>query len=128
MTAKNVMFSTRSHLARLRRRSLSISFAEFRLCLARGRLALLLYNKALKYSGIPMVFRISLARIRLASPVLLVGQMQSHGDLLLRLYGQARGRAAEYWQKYLESDQWVQTMGIPERAQEWRAQRLFAAI
>lgn len=24
-------------------------------------------------------------------------QMQSHGNLLLRLYGQARGRAAEYW-------------------------------
>src|SRR5436305_5309957 len=24
-------------------------------------------------------------------------QMQSHGDLVLRLYGQARGRAAEYW-------------------------------
>ncbi|MHC5823396.1 MAG: penicillin acylase family protein, partial [Nostoc sp.] len=31
-------------------------------------------------------------------------QMQSHGDLLLRLYGQARGRAAEYWgEKYLDS-------------------------
>ncbi len=26
-------------------------------------------------------------------------QMQSHGDLILRLYGQARGRAAEYWGK-----------------------------
>src|SRR5271157_5727958 len=24
-------------------------------------------------------------------------QMASHADLLLRLYGQARGRAAEYW-------------------------------
>ena len=24
-------------------------------------------------------------------------QMQAHGDLILRLYGQARGRAAEYW-------------------------------
>ncbi|MBD1837883.1 acylase [Coleofasciculus sp. FACHB-501] len=47
-------------------------------------------------------------------------QMQSHGNLLLRLYGQARGRSAEYWgEEYLESDQWVQTMGIPERASEW---------
>ncbi|ACC81829.1 acylase [Nostoc punctiforme] len=47
-------------------------------------------------------------------------QMQSHGNLLLRLYGQARGRAAEYWgEKYLESDRWVQTMGVPERARSW---------
>jgi acyl-homoserine-lactone acylase len=43
-----------------------------------------------------------------------------HGNLLLRLYGQARGRAAEYWgEKYLESDRWVQTMGVPERARSW---------
>lgn len=47
-------------------------------------------------------------------------QMQSHGDLLLRLYGQARGRAAEYWgEDYLESDRWVVTMGVPERATTW---------
>jgi acyl-homoserine-lactone acylase len=24
-------------------------------------------------------------------------QMESHGDLILQLYGEARGRAAEYW-------------------------------
>ncbi|WP_431191123.1 penicillin acylase family protein [Leptolyngbya subtilissima] len=47
-------------------------------------------------------------------------QMQSHADLLLRLYGQARGRAAEYWgEDYRDSDVWVRTMGIPERAAEW---------
>ncbi|MDM9379677.1 acylase [Chlorogloeopsis sp. ULAP01] len=47
-------------------------------------------------------------------------QMQSHGNLLLRLYGQARGRAAEYWgEKYLESDQWVLTMKVPERSRSW---------
>ncbi|MBD2040614.1 acylase [Microcoleus sp. FACHB-672] len=47
-------------------------------------------------------------------------QMQSHGNLILRLYAQARGRAAEYWgEDYLESDQWVHTMGIPQRASEW---------
>lgn len=47
-------------------------------------------------------------------------QMQSHGNLLLRMYGQARGRAAEYWgEKYLESDKWVLTMGVPERAGSW---------
>jgi acyl-homoserine-lactone acylase len=47
-------------------------------------------------------------------------QMQSHGNLILRLYGQARGQAAEYWgEDYLESDRWVQTMGIPNRAKAW---------
>jgi acyl-homoserine-lactone acylase len=47
-------------------------------------------------------------------------QMQSHGDLLLRLYGQARGKAAEYWgEDYIESDRWVLSMGVPERARSW---------
>lgn len=51
-------------------------------------------------------------------------QMKSHGNLLLRLYGQARGRAAEYWgEDYRDSDQWVRTMGIPERARDWYAQQ-----
>jgi acyl-homoserine-lactone acylase len=47
-------------------------------------------------------------------------QMQSHGDLILKLYGQARGRAAEYWgERYLASDRWAWTNRIPGRAQEW---------
>jgi len=47
-------------------------------------------------------------------------QAQSHGNLILRLYGQARGRGAEYWgADYLESDRWVRTMGVPRRAEEW---------
>ena len=47
-------------------------------------------------------------------------QMESHGDLLLRLYGQARGRAAEYWgEDFLPSDQWVHLMAIPKRAASW---------
>ncbi len=47
-------------------------------------------------------------------------QASSHGDLLLRLYGRARGRAAEYWgESELESDRWVHTVGIPRRAREW---------
>ncbi|MEH2222117.1 acylase [Nostoc sp.] len=47
-------------------------------------------------------------------------QMQSHANLLLRLYGQARGKAAEYWgEEYLESDKWVLTMGVPNRANSW---------
>jgi len=46
-------------------------------------------------------------------------QMQSHGNLILRLYGQARGRAAEYWgESYRESDRWVRFNGIPSRALE----------
>ena len=53
-------------------------------------------------------------------------QMQSHGNLLLRLYGQARGRAAQYWgAEYLESDRWVWLNGVPERAEQWwRATRV----
>lgn len=47
-------------------------------------------------------------------------QMQSHANLLLRLYGQARGRAAEYWgEEYLESDKWVLTMNVPQRTKTW---------
>ncbi|BAY66414.1 peptidase S45, penicillin amidase [Calothrix brevissima NIES-22] len=47
-------------------------------------------------------------------------QMHSHGNLLLRLYGQGRGRAAEYWgDEYLDSDRWVLTMDVPERARSW---------
>lgn len=47
-------------------------------------------------------------------------QMHSHGNLILRLYGQARGQASEYWgEEYLESDKYVRTMGIYRRAQEW---------
>lgn len=49
-------------------------------------------------------------------------QMQSHGNLLLRLYGQARGQAAEYWgEEYLDSDKWVLTMDVPKRASAWYA-------
>jgi acyl-homoserine-lactone acylase len=35
-------------------------------------------------------------------------QMQNHADVILRLYGQARGRAAEYWgERYVDSDSQV---------------------
>lgn len=47
-------------------------------------------------------------------------QMRNHGNLILRLYGQARGRAAEYWgSPYLVSDRWAALMSIPERARDW---------
>jgi acyl-homoserine-lactone acylase len=47
-------------------------------------------------------------------------QMQNHGDLLLRLVAQARGRASEYLNPdYLDEDRWVWTLdlwGEAERA------------
>ena len=47
-------------------------------------------------------------------------QMEAHAELLLRLYAQARGRAAEYFgEEFIESDRWVRTNGIPERAIAW---------
>ena len=48
-------------------------------------------------------------------------QMRNHADLLLRLYGESRGRAAEYWggDANLELDRWVQLNGVPERAKQW---------
>lgn len=50
-------------------------------------------------------------------------QAHAHGDLVLRLYGQARGRAAEYWgEDFADSDRWVRINGIPQRARDWLAQ------
>lgn len=44
-------------------------------------------------------------------------QMHNHANLILRLYAQARGRAAEYWgESYLSSDKQVQLFGLPELA------------
>ncbi|GAB3547276.1 penicillin acylase family protein [Spirosoma fluminis] len=46
-------------------------------------------------------------------------QMHNHANLLLQLYGQARGRAAEYWgAEYLDSDKIVTLFETPERAQK----------
>lgn len=51
-------------------------------------------------------------------------QAKSHGAILLRLYGQARGRAAEYWgPDYLDSDRWVVANDVYVRAQRWYAQQ-----
>jgi acyl-homoserine-lactone acylase len=47
-------------------------------------------------------------------------QMRAHGDLILRLYGEARGRAAEYWgEDHLAADRFIHTMGVPRRAEAW---------
>ncbi len=47
-------------------------------------------------------------------------QMHNHADLLLRLYGESRGRGAEYWgEDKLPLDRWVHTNGVPARAEAW---------
>ena len=47
-------------------------------------------------------------------------QTQAQANLLLRLYGESRGRGAEYWGAAgLDLDRWVQLNGVPERAKEW---------
>lgn len=46
--------------------------------------------------------------------------VKNHGDLVLKLYGQARGRGAEYWgPTEIESDKWVVSNGIYERSKVW---------
>jgi len=51
-------------------------------------------------------------------------QAQSHANLLLHLYGESRGRAAEYFgPSYLESDKWVWTNSVPQRSADWLKQR-----
>jgi acyl-homoserine-lactone acylase len=51
-------------------------------------------------------------------------QMEGHAELLVRLYAQARGRAAEFYgDSYLASDRWVRTTGIPQKARQWAAEQ-----
>jgi acyl-homoserine-lactone acylase len=51
-------------------------------------------------------------------------QMENHADLLLRLYGQARGRAAEYWgPAYVASDTTARTFDFAGQAHRWYAQQ-----
>jgi acyl-homoserine-lactone acylase len=47
-------------------------------------------------------------------------QAHAHGDVLLRLYAEARGRSAEYYgSDALAFDQLVRTMGLPQRGESW---------
>ena len=46
-------------------------------------------------------------------------QMNNHGDLILELYGNARGRGAEYWgQEKVQSDRLIHTLGFPAQAEK----------
>jgi acyl-homoserine-lactone acylase len=62
-------------------------------------------------------------------------QARAHGDLVLRLYGASRGRAAEYWSAdRLDDDRWIHTVRLPEQTRDaWavlsdRDRRLFDAF
>lgn len=47
-------------------------------------------------------------------------QMHLHGNLILTLYGRARGQAAEYWGKEFEREaRLIHTLGFPELAKSW---------
>ena len=51
-------------------------------------------------------------------------QAQSHGNLLLHLFGEARARAAEYWgDEFAASDRWLIANDVPERSARWYAQQ-----
>ena len=51
-------------------------------------------------------------------------QMHNHANLFLKLYGQARGRAAEYWgEPYRESDKQVLLFGLPALAKQEYSQQ-----
>ena len=55
-------------------------------------------------------------------------QMRAHGELLLKLYARARGRAAEYWgEDEVDSDRQMRTFGVPRRAEGWLAAQSPAA-
>lgn len=46
-------------------------------------------------------------------------QMHNHANLMLKLYGQARGCAAEYWgEEYLQSDQKILLFRVPQTAKK----------
>ena len=51
-------------------------------------------------------------------------QAQSHGNLLLRMYGESRARAAEYWgEKYESQDKWLVANDVPARSVQWFRQQ-----
>jgi acyl-homoserine-lactone acylase len=51
-------------------------------------------------------------------------EMQSHANLLLELYGQSRGRGAEYWgADHLPDDKLINALGFPELATSWWQQQ-----
>ncbi len=51
-------------------------------------------------------------------------QAQSHGNILLKMYGESRGRGAEYWGESGEAlSRWVVANDVPERSRIWYRQQ-----
>ncbi len=51
-------------------------------------------------------------------------QMHNHANLILKLYGNSRGKGAEYWgESRLQNDMMVHTLGFEELAKEWTLQQ-----
>jgi acyl-homoserine-lactone acylase len=51
-------------------------------------------------------------------------QMESHGNLLVRMFAEARGRGAEFYgASYVDSDRAVKTMGTYDLARRWMGQQ-----
>ncbi|OZB15263.1 MAG: acylase [Hyphomonas sp. 34-62-18] len=47
-------------------------------------------------------------------------QVASHANTVLRLYGEARGKGAEYWgAEYEETTKWLIMNDVPARAEQW---------
>jgi len=64
--------------------------------------------------GVPHIFANTAEEMYMAFAE---AQMQNHANLMLKLYGQARGRAAEYWgEEFVESDKKIRLFKIPEIA------------
>lgn len=67
--------------------------------------------------GVPHVYGTSTAAVFYGYGY---AQAQSHGDEILRLYGESRGRGAEYWgEKYEPTTLWLLVNGVPARAKLW---------
>lgn len=67
--------------------------------------------------GVPHIFATTTEEMYYAHGY---AQMQNQADLLLSLYGESRGKGAEYWgETKLPLDRWVHTNGIPARARDW---------
>lgn len=67
--------------------------------------------------GVPHVYGTSTAAVFYGYGY---AQAQSHADEILRLYGESRGKGAEYWgAKYEETAVWLIRNDVPARSKRW---------
>jgi acyl-homoserine lactone acylase PvdQ len=67
--------------------------------------------------GVPHVYGASTAAVFYGYGY---AQAQSHADEILRLYGEARARGAEYWgEKYEDTAVWLVKNDVPARSKSW---------